>query len=728
MATGVISPAITFQGYTGNGALNAGGFVATYAAGTTTPIATYTDATLTTPNSNPVRLNAIGQAAIWLTPGVTYKFVETDALGNQCGYADQLQGPAPQLTQQGIGALLYPQTAAEITAGVTPTYYRYPVGNVLRYGADNTGLVDSTTILQSAINVMAATNGGIVYFPQGTYKVTSTLKITTSDIQLLGAGAGSFHYVSPNPNASTIFNWAGGATPVVQYDPQYPTNNQWLANCQFDGIYINGNGLATVAAQINSCRNGRFRVFANDCTTNIVQISSTLPGSTLSDTSDTQQNYIEVEGTQTQANAPNGGLLYLDGQLFTFQGYASGSTTLHVTNIAAGNYLPIGSVLLIGSGASATTSGVTIASYGTGSGGNVGTYILSGALTTAGAPTPVTLSITNANTSDNTVGLVDGNVYNGSAITFANCDNNVVNQLRCYISGPTGRALTFLAGAYNGSARQNFIIHASPASAGVTTFTGTITGTTTLTTSSVTGILQIGQVISGGTIGLNCMITAGSGSSWTISPAQTNQGPIPMTALTPMILSQGTESGAQSSYGNYILFFDPTEGGAIQPQFGVTATLNFAFANAAFPAVRATTRNNTSQSISSSTPVTIYWDNISGNYDLTNNFSNGTTFTAPKPGVYDVSVTLTSSSAMVAGDRYQLDIIVVGGFGQTESTQSVCAASSIPQTFQARAKMRMAAQDTLIVQISRQGGTGTFAPSASDTNNRLEINYVSQAF
>lgn len=54
-----------------------GGKVYTYAAGTTTPQTTYTDSTATTPNENPIILDARGEANIWLG-AASYKFRLTD--------------------------------------------------------------------------------------------------------------------------------------------------------------------------------------------------------------------------------------------------------------------------------------------------------------------------------------------------------------------------------------------------------------------------------------------------------------------------------------------------------------------------------------------------------------------------------------------------------------------------------------------------------------------------
>lgn len=56
-----------------------GGKIYTYAGGTSTPIATYTDYTAATPNTNPIILDSLGQANIWLINTTTYKFIVKDA-------------------------------------------------------------------------------------------------------------------------------------------------------------------------------------------------------------------------------------------------------------------------------------------------------------------------------------------------------------------------------------------------------------------------------------------------------------------------------------------------------------------------------------------------------------------------------------------------------------------------------------------------------------------------
>src|SRR5260221_14538046 len=51
-----------------------------------------------------------------------------------------------------------------------------PFTSVLKYGADPTGVSDSTTAINNAIAAMPSA-GGALYFPAGTYTVSSTITI-----------------------------------------------------------------------------------------------------------------------------------------------------------------------------------------------------------------------------------------------------------------------------------------------------------------------------------------------------------------------------------------------------------------------------------------------------------------------------------------------------------------------------------------------------------------------
>jgi hypothetical protein len=73
-----------------NGDPLVGGKVYSYQAGTSTPIATYTDQGGLTQNSNPIILDANGEASIWIIGSSNYKFVLTDANDNMINTVDQV--------------------------------------------------------------------------------------------------------------------------------------------------------------------------------------------------------------------------------------------------------------------------------------------------------------------------------------------------------------------------------------------------------------------------------------------------------------------------------------------------------------------------------------------------------------------------------------------------------------------------------------------------------------
>jgi len=74
-----LSPTPKLQFFGTDGLPLVGGKLYTYAAGTTTPLATYTDNTESTFNTNPVILDSAGQANVWLPDTTAYKYILRDA-------------------------------------------------------------------------------------------------------------------------------------------------------------------------------------------------------------------------------------------------------------------------------------------------------------------------------------------------------------------------------------------------------------------------------------------------------------------------------------------------------------------------------------------------------------------------------------------------------------------------------------------------------------------------
>ncbi len=74
-----LSPTPKLQFFGTDGLPLVGGKLYTYAAGTTTPLASYTDHTGVTANTNPVILDSAGEADVWLPETTAYKYVLKDA-------------------------------------------------------------------------------------------------------------------------------------------------------------------------------------------------------------------------------------------------------------------------------------------------------------------------------------------------------------------------------------------------------------------------------------------------------------------------------------------------------------------------------------------------------------------------------------------------------------------------------------------------------------------------
>lgn len=91
------------------------------------------------------------------------------------------------------------------------------------------------------------------------------------------------------------------------------------------------------------------------------------------------------------------------------------------------------------------------------------------------------------------------------------------------------------------------------------TFTGAITGAT-LAVSALTGTIAIGQVVYGAGVTAGTTITAGSGTSWTVSPSQTvtseAMGAANSTQFAPTFSTSITLAGAYGSINNILVLFD----------------------------------------------------------------------------------------------------------------------------------------------------------------------------
>lgn len=189
--TAILSPDPVLQFWASPGVPLVGGKLFTYKAGTSTKQATWTDSTQAVQNANPIILNSLGQAAVWMDPTLTYKLVwapanDTDPPVSPLGSSDNIIPGAFGVVN--FTSISYPQTAAEAAASVTPVnYYYQSVPLDTRRLNDVGDGTDVTTKLTQAFSVPALTNGfgtfqnKAVLMP-GYHNITSGVSVTSGQV------------------------------------------------------------------------------------------------------------------------------------------------------------------------------------------------------------------------------------------------------------------------------------------------------------------------------------------------------------------------------------------------------------------------------------------------------------------------------------------------------------------------------------------------------------------
>jgi len=195
----ILSPAPKLQFFTEGGIPLAGGKLYSYAAGTTTPLATYTTSTGTQNNTNPIILDSRGEAAVWLG-AASYKLKLTDSNDVEIWTVDNIT------TQDAMNALTAFEASLASSQGSSLVGYAPASGppnrtvqsklrdvvSVKDFGAVGDGTTDDTTALQAAIAYCenATQYGGrALYIPGGRYKISGALTLSKEFITIFGDGA-----------------------------------------------------------------------------------------------------------------------------------------------------------------------------------------------------------------------------------------------------------------------------------------------------------------------------------------------------------------------------------------------------------------------------------------------------------------------------------------------------------------------------------------------------------
>lgn len=329
------------QFFSGNTPLN-GGLIYTYAAGTTTPLATYTTSTGSTPNANPIVLSANGIAPqeMWLTAGFAYKFLVTDSVGNVIyPYTmDNITGindfSAIPSTQEWIPTGLTPTfastTSFTLTGDQTAIFTPKRRIKVTETAGTVYGFVTSSSVLALVTTVNVTMDGGAVIdsgLSSVSYGILNAVNVSIPQIILAGTGV-TVVYVNGIPTISAagivrgaidgfIMSPAGGATsmPVSGGQATDSTNTIYIAGAattktQATFAAGTGNGGKLSAAAIVNNTWYRFYAISNAGGTNFdvgFDISPTTPtlptgfttfreiGSGLTDGSGNWVKYIQTD-------------------------------------------------------------------------------------------------------------------------------------------------------------------------------------------------------------------------------------------------------------------------------------------------------------------------------------------------------------------------------------------------------------------------------------------------
>lgn len=265
-----------WQFFDNNGVPLAGGLLYTYAAGTTTPTATYTSSDGATPNANPIVLDSAGRAPseVWLTDGTAYKFSvytsanvlirtwdDIEGINDPAGYTAAIAAYAATLAASGGSNLIgFIQSAGAAVARTVQSKLRETI-SVVDFGADPTGATDSTAALTAARNYAnsLAPSPVELLFPTGiyTYSVSPNWGITNLKMTALGTvrmrytGTGNAFIVDAGPNGADLL-WNIQIGRFIIEAPTTAGHGVYIRSChhcQFS-LKVDGAGVGTNKAGI----------------------------------------------------------------------------------------------------------------------------------------------------------------------------------------------------------------------------------------------------------------------------------------------------------------------------------------------------------------------------------------------------------------------------------------------------------------------------------------------
>ena len=167
------------QFFDNNGVILSGGKIYTYAAGTTTPQASYTSASGATPHANPIILDSAGRVPggeIWLTDGLVYKFVIETATSILLGTYDNITGVNSNFVNYTIQEEVITATAGQTVFNLSTINYT-PGTNSLSVYIDGVNQYVGDSYIETDSDTVTFTSGVHV---GGEVKFTTAIQTTTA--------------------------------------------------------------------------------------------------------------------------------------------------------------------------------------------------------------------------------------------------------------------------------------------------------------------------------------------------------------------------------------------------------------------------------------------------------------------------------------------------------------------------------------------------------------------
>lgn len=221
----ILAPVLRARFFDANGNPLAGGRLFSYQAGTSTPQATYTDHTAATPNTNPVILDANGEADIWIDPTLSYHFVLQDVNEVQQWTIDNVIAAQTTLRDATDSTKLVVFDLAGSTSGTSATFdinnttdrtYTMPnASGTVALTTLNVATQTTTATIGANDDVTFASSSGGAYtltLPTGVTGKQIRIQKTSSDFNQITIGAvTSIH----TQGESVVLLYDGSAWQVV---------------------------------------------------------------------------------------------------------------------------------------------------------------------------------------------------------------------------------------------------------------------------------------------------------------------------------------------------------------------------------------------------------------------------------------------------------------------------------------------------------------------------------